>query len=934
VFSVIGNREYLQTGDGRTLKPEEKARQVIDAHLETAGWVIQDYQELNLGAALGVAVREFPLGRDSADYLLFVERKAVGVVEAKPVGTTLGGVSVQSDKYMKGIPDHVACIQKPLPISYETTGVETYFRDIRDPNSRSRRVFSFHKPETILDWVIEDRTLRGRLRDLPPLIEEGLRKCQIEAIDGLERSFAESRSRALIQMATGSGKTYAAVTSCYRLIKFGKAKRILFLVDRNNLGRQAYREFQQYKTPDDGRKFTELYNVQHLTSNTIDKVSRVCISTIQRIFSMLKDGDLDPENEERSGFELALADDRPREVRYNHKVPIGKFDFIITDECHRSIYNLWRQVLEYFDAFIVGLTATPSMQTLGFFNQNLVTEYPHERAVADGVNVDYDIYRIRTKITEKGSRVEAGLYVDKRDKLTRKKRWEVLDDDLEYEAKQLNHDIVAPDQIRTIIRVFKEKLFTEIFPGRKNVPKTIIFAKDDSHAEDILHIVREEFGKGNKFCKKITYKTTGEDTEHLIASFRNSYDPRIVVSVDMISTGTDIRPVECLLFMRDVKSRVYFEQMKGRGTRVISPTEMKSVTPDTSCKTHYVIVDAVGVTEHDKTDSRPLERKPYVSFEKLLEHVSVGKRDKDTLSSLASRLSRLDSGLGPEEKKEIEDAADGMGFSQLVNGLLDAIDPDIRRSRAAEMFDVDEPSDKQLDEATEALVKTACAPFDNPKLRQIIIKVKKRNEQTIDTVSKDSVLYAGYDEAAVKRAKEIVGSFKQFIDENKDELLALQIIYSTPYGQRNLTYEAIKELAEVLQKPPYSLTSKLLWDAYERIEKSRVHGAGARKLLTDIISLIRYALGKSEVLAPFYEGVEERFNDWLAEQERRGREFTTEQIEWLEMIRDHIAQSLSIEMDDFENVPFQHKGGIYRAHQIFGDDFQQVLQVLNEALVQ
>ncbi len=933
MFSDIGKREYLHTGDGKTLKPEEKARQNIDTLLATAGWVIQDYRELNLGAALGVAVREFPLGRDAADYLLFVERKAVGVVEAKPVGTTLGGVAIQSKKYMDNIPDYVACLQKPLPISYESTGVETFFRDIRDPESRSRRVFAFHRPATLQEWVSQEDTLRGRLQELPDLIETGLWNCQIDAITNLETSFSESKPRALIQMATGSGKTFAAVTSCYRLVKFAKAKRILFLVDRTNLGIKTYQEFQQYKTPDDGRKFTELYNVQHLKSNTIDKVSRVCISTIQRVYSMLRGEELDPENEEESQFEMALDGD-PRDVVYNPDIPIETFDFIITDECHRSIYNLWRQVLEYFDAFLIGLTATPSKQTLGFFKQNLVTEYSHERAVADGVNVDYDIYRISTQISEKGSKVEAKQYIDKRDKLTRKLRWEQLDEDLEYDSKQLDRDVVAPDQIRLIIKTFKDRLFTEIFPGRTHVPKTIIFAKDDSHAEDILHIVREEFGKGNEFCKKITYKTTGESPERLIASFRNSYNPRIVVSVDMISTGTDIKPVECLLFMRDVKSRVYFEQMKGRGTRVIPTTEMKSVTPDTSHKTHFVIVDAVGVTEHDKTDSRSLERKPYVSFEQLLNHIALGKRDEDSISSLASRLSRLDEKISSNDEKEMAKASDGRSLNDLVNGLLDAIDPDKHIEKAQEMFDVVEPDEGQQEAAKEALVKIGCKPFDRPKLRHILIEIKKRSEQTIDTISRDEVLYAGFNEASTERAKEIVSSFKNFIEENKDELLALQIIYSKPYGQRNLTYEAIKELAEVLQKPPYSLTSKLLWDAYERIEKSRVHGAGARKLLTDIISLIRYALGESEDLAPFYEGVEERFNDWLTEQERRGKEFTSEQLEWLEMIRDHVAQSLSIEIEDFENVPFQHKGGAYRAFQIFGEEFNRILEDLNEVLVQ
>ena len=361
------------------------------------------------------------------------------------------------------------------------------------------------------EFLSDEKTLRDKLQEMPPLITFGLKDCQIEAVTNLEKSFRDTRPRALIQMATGSGKTFTAISFVYRLIKHSNAKRVLFLVDRTNLGKQAMTEFSQYRTPDDGRKFTELYNVQHLSSNVIDPASRVCISTIQRLYSMLRgEIEMESEAEEQSLFDQDI-DGAPVDVCYNPFIPIETFDFIITDECHRSIYNLWRQVLEYFDAFIIGLTATPSKQTLGFFNQNLVMEYNHERAVADGVNVGYDVYRINTAITEKGSSVEAGFYIDKRDRLTRQVRWESLDEELKYEGRDLDRSVVAPDQIRTVIKTFKERLFTEIFPGRKTVPKTLMFAKDDSHAEDIVNIIREEFGQGDEFCKKITYKTMGRN---------------------------------------------------------------------------------------------------------------------------------------------------------------------------------------------------------------------------------------------------------------------------------------------------------------------------------------------------------------------------------------------------------------------------------------
>lgn len=940
-------RQFSLTTDKEDMKPEDRARQHIDQLLTKAGWVIQDREQMNLGASQGVAVREFPMSSGPTDYLLFVDRRAVGVIEAKKEGTTLSGVSEQTEKYLKGIPPTLLCHRKPLPFGYESTGVETFFRDLRDPDSRTRRVFAFHKPETLLQWIKQQRTLRDYLQTLPILEQQELRNCQIEAIANLEKSFAADRPRALIQMATGSGKTYTAVSFVYRLIKLAKAKRILFLVDRSNLGRQTLKEFQQYTTPDDGRKFTELYNVQHLTTNRIDEVSKVCITTIQRLYSMLKgDSDFDEENESESLFNLDSENQPAAEIEYNPNIPISTFDFIITDECHRSIYNRWRPVLEYFDAFIVGLTATPSKQTLGFFGQNLVTEYSHERAVADGVNVGYDVYRIQTEITEKGSEIDAGFYVDKRDKLTRKTRWELLDEEMEYSANQLDRDVVAPDQIRKVIQTFRDNLFTEIFPSRKHVPKTLIFAKNDSHAEDILHIVHEEFGKGNDFCKKITYRTTGDTAENLLASFRNSYNPRIAVTVDMVATGTDIKPLECIIFMRDIRSRIYFEQMKGRGTRTISSTDLHGVTPDTHHKTRFVIVDAVGVCENDKTDSRPLERKRSVPFDKLLESVMLGNRDPDTLTSLAGRLAQLDREIGDDERKRVTEVSGGLSLQRMIHTLFDAMDPDKDQQPIGLIASPTETlvpehirlllespaeslTEEQIQERADWLIMEACKPFDNPDLRNTLIDLKRQQEQTIDTVSQDNVTFAGFDQEAEAWAEQRVESFKQFIEENRNELTAIQILYSRPYGQRHLTYQQVQQLAEAIEKPPYRLTTAELWRAYEQLDQLKVKGAGPDKLLTDIISLVRFAIDDTATLEPYKETVNQRFQEWLNSQEK---EFSEEQLAWLEMIKDHIATSLHVEIDDFEYTPFQAKGGAIRAYDLFGDALDTILEALNDRL--
>ena len=929
------------------MNPEEKARQNIDRLLTAAGWTIQDREQMDLGESQGVAVREYPMSSGFADYLLFINRRAVGVIEAKPEGTTLSGVSEQTEKYLTGVPALLPVYRSPLPFGYESTGVETFFRDLRDPNSRPRPVFAFHQPGTLLKWIQQPLTLRYNLQIPPALEKQGLRDCQIEAITNLEKSFAADHPRALIQMATGSGKTYTAVNLAYRLIKFAGAKRVLFLVDRSNLGRQTLKEFQQYITPDDGRKFTDLYNVQHLTTNRIDEVSKVCITTIQRLYSMLKgDSDFDEEKESKSLFNGDSGDQPAAEVEYNPKIPISTFDFIITDECHRSIYNRWRPVLEYFDAFIVGLTATPSKQTFGFFNQNLVTEYPHERAIADGVNVGYDVYRIKTEIAEDGSTIPPGFYVDKRDKLTRRTRWELLDEEMEYSANQLDRDVVAPDQIRKVIQTFRDNLFTEIFRGRKHVPKTLIFAKDDAHAEDILEIVRSVFEKGNDFCKKITYRTTGDTTESLLASFRNSYNPRIAITVDMVATGTDIKPLECIIFMRNVRSPVYFEQMKGRGTRTISSTDLQVVTPDAHNKTHFVIVDAVGVCENDKTDSRPLERKRSLPFDQLIEAVALGDRDPDTLTSLAGRLARLDREIGDDGQKRITEVSGGISLRRMILSLFDAMDPDINQQSIGLIASptatpipenirllLESPAEsltqEQIQERAAWLIGEACQPFDNPDLCDTLIDLKKQQEQTIDTVSQDNITFAGFDQESKARAEQRVESFKQFIEDNRDELTAIQIIYSKPYGQRHLTYQQVQQLAQAIEKPPHHFTTAELWGAYERLDQSKVKGAAPDKLLTNIISLVRFAIGDAPTLEPYKETVDQRFQAWLSNQEK---EFSEEQMAWLEMIRDHIATSLRIEIDDFEDVPFQAKGGAIKVYQLFGDSLDTILEALNEGL--
>ncbi len=922
--------------------PEALARLNIDRQLTAAGWLVQDAKDMNIHASRGVVVREFKLKAGYADYLFYVDGKSLGIGEAKPEGHTLTGVEVQSSKYTLGLPDNLPAWRRPLPFAYESTGVVTQFTNALDPDARSREVFTFHRPEELLRLVQLEMQLRGRLRAMPPIITEGLWAVQAQALAGLEESLYHSLLRALLQMATGSGKTYTAASASYRLIKFAKAHRILFVVDRNNLGRQTLNEFQQYQSPYTRRNFTEEYVVQHLTRNAIDPAAKVVITTIQRLYSMLKgEPDYQEENEEESLFEATSPlIKEPLPVVYNPAIPIETFDFIIIDECHRSIYNLWRQVLEYFDAFLIGLTATPSPQTLGFFSGNLVQDYSHQRAVADGVNVGYDVYRIRTQISESGAtlRREPGFMVPLRDRRTLKKRLAELEDDLTYTASQLNIDVVSMPQLRLVIQTFRDRLFTEIFPGRRIVPKTLVFAKNDLHADDIVKVIREAFGKGADFCVKITSKTTGEKPEVLLQQFRNSFAPRIAVTVDMIATGTDVKPIECLFFLRNVNSVAYFEQMKGRGVRVIDHDSLKAVSGEqTPPKTRFVIVDAVGVCERDKTQSKPLDRKPSVSFADVLKLAGQGVVHADVVSTLAARLARLAREVTAEQAAEIAATA-GRPLETLTGDLLTALDPDRNAAQARELFNLPpeaEPDEAQLDTAEQEAMQTALKPFTDPALRKLLVEIKARLEQVIDEVTPDTLLGAHFDAAARLKAQTVMGELRTFCTEHRDEIEALQLLYQKPH-RSGLRYRQVRELAKQLNRPPFHIdparpdSVAQLWRLQRQAEPDQTQGEA--RSLVDLIALVRHALHPGEPVIPVRTDIEARYREWLADQMGRGVDFTPEQRAWLDMIKDHIVTSLAIAREDFQDTPFAEQGGLGKVYQLFEEKLDTVLEDLNERL--
>ena len=936
-----------------SLTPEQHARLDIDEQLEACGWVVQDSRSAAVAAAQGVAVREVSTTAGRADYVLYADRQAVGVIEAKRVGSTLTGVEYQTRKYRFSFPDELPAsdVDGALPFGYESTGAETRFTSELDPVPVSRRVFTFHRPETLARWHEDYVDGRGAgLRASVPLLPaldgnaavSHLWPAQEEAIRNLEQSFKDNRPRALIQMATGSGKTFTAANVCYRLLRYAGAQRILFLVDRANLGRQALREFQGFATPDDGRKFTELYNVRHLTSSRLDMAdeaaTKVHICTVQRLHSILRGDDgFDEAFDEESGF--ATAPPEPVDVFYNPSVPIESYDLIIIDECHRSIYGVWRQVLEYFDAFLVGLTATPGMQTLGFFDQNLVMEYGHAQAVADRVNVDFDVFRIRTAITESGGMVPAEFVTEFRDRGTRKRRWQMIDRDVDYGADELDKGVVAPDQIRTVVRTFRDSL-PAMFPDRirrgdgplRHVPKTLIFAKDDGHADDIVKIVRQEFKLSSEGAVKITYRSgdAGNKPEELLAQFRTSYETRIAVTVDMIATGTDVKPIECVVFMRMVRSRNFFEQMKGRGVRVIDSDQLRTVTPDAAAKDRFVIVDAVGVTEAELHDTMPMERQRTVGLDKLLNQIGLGSTDPDVVSSVASRLARMNQRMTTPDREEVERVA-GMGLADLVRDMVDALDVDRQYEAATAAAGGNEPTAEQIEAAGKEMIREAVEPLaGNAALREKLIDVRRSYEQMIDTASKDRVVSGQFSKEAADRARAQVESWRQFIDDNKDEITALQVLYSQPYSG-GLSYADIKALANEIARPPHRWTPDTLWQAYETLDASKVRGSGHR-VTTDLVSLVRYTLGEANVLVSYPDLVSERFETWLLQQSNAGRAFTHEQAAFLALIKDRIATNLGIQPRELMAPPFSAQGGLGKARQLFGPNLDALLEELTVAL--
>ncbi|MEU6355643.1 DEAD/DEAH box helicase family protein [Streptomyces sp. NPDC047072] len=974
--AVAERARLLDNAEQASREPltEVQVRKRLDEMLAAAGWDVQNAgADQNLHAqgdwrGNGVAVREVTTAKGRADYALYVDRKLVGVIEAKREGADLSAAEGQADRYA----DHLTSAQErlnawrtPLPFRYVSDGGETRFRSTLDPDSRTRRIFSFHQPRTLARWMrqadedMQAPSYRARLRDrMPELDERPLRPAQIKAVRGVEDSVAYGKgqqgmgqSRSLVQMATGAGKTFTAVTFSYRMIKHARAERVLFLVDRNNLGAQAFAEFENFKTPDTDRKFADLYNVQRLGAEGMLPSSKVVISTVQRLYMELTGVSLPNADRDADGEDVSYDVDVPGgiEVGYNATIPPEAFDLIIVDECHRSIYGKWRSVLEYFDAPIVGLTATPVAQTFGYFNGNLVSEYSYQEAVADRVNVDFSVYEIETRITAEGGVIARGT-IPVRDRRTRRQRYEDIAEDIEYGAKQVGVGVISKDQLRTVVQTFHDRLFTEIFPERAKhdkatgalrwdemyVPKTLVFAKNDNHAEEIVEVIRDVFGKGNDFCAKIT--SAASNAAERLANFRNLPQMRIAVTVDMIATGTDVKPLECLLFLRDVKSWAYFEQMKGRGARTLTLTEFEKVTPGVGPKTRFVIVDAVGVTKKPKIDAAPLERHTdkQISLEKLLRKTAANTIEEEEVSTLAARLAKLDIQMTGEERAEVARLSGGRELKDIVQKMVKAVSAD-------EQLDAREAAERagrNPERAVRDLIEEAIKPLAaQPALRSRLLEMRRAKDILYDENGVDELLRAGGVVDDKEAATETVRSWRQYIDDNRDKIAAMSLAFSAGSDVRpGDAMRQLKDVARSIARPPRAWTPDRLWRSYEQLGEATLDEVRRRHTAADLLSLLRYELaGGAERGAPaprpYAELVEERYAAWIARQEQMGTRFTERQRWWLDRIAVATAGSVRFDTADLDYDPFAKRNGTDGFLAEFGETrAEQIIEELDREL--
>ena len=857
------------------MKPEEKARVIIDRMFEEAGWKVVDRDKYapNMTA---VAIKEgLMVGNREADYLLFLNGKAVGVLEAKRIETDINSdiVQEQARLYTRSCPKWCQAWfpNIPLPLAYVANSRDLMFYDTRKSDSEFEYCKKIHTPKEVKKLLgLEDDYV-----GLPTLSSKGLRACQYEAITQLEQSFRIGENRALMVLATGAGKTYTACLAAYRMLAFTPMKRILFLVDRNNLGKQAETEFGTFRLTENGDPFNTIFTVNRLKSSSVPTDSNVVISTIQRLFSLLKGDEItdnDEDDEEIEDKEIILPE--------NPNLPSDFFDMIIIDECHRSIYGNWQKVLNYFSkAKLIGLTATPVPETKAFFNGNIIVNYTLEKSIVDGVNVDCRVYRIKTQATENGGAILEGDKVKRETCYTGQVQTISNQETKNYTREELNRSIINPAQIKLILETYRNAVYTEMFtdPQREAnldyLPKTLIFALNENHATNIVQIAKEVFGHNdNRFVQKITY--SAGDSNELIRQFRNDKDFRIAVTCTLVATGTDMKPLEVVMFMRDVASEPLYVQMKGRGVRTIGDEQLRNVTPNAYSKDCFFLVDAVGVTEHEKVITSPSEgaTSKLMSLKELLEKITHGNVSDDYLRLLASRLSRISHKCEEKDRKKFISLA-YISMMDIASNIFDALE----QGSLPEYVNVNEPNTTR-----KALVHNIA---NHPDAREFLLIL---NAGFIETLmpGEDTLISKGFSQ---EEAQTTTSAFEAYCEEHKDEIEALRIIYNNQ-GEP-LTYEILKDLENKLKFASNKFNTSLLWNSYAIINPQMVKHSSTKEekeALTNIIQLVRYAFHQIERLESLYPSASQRFNLWCGQNQRP---LTEEQIGVMQQVFSYIASN-------------------------------------------
>lgn len=891
---------------GTTMTPEEKARQKIDQWFAEAGWKVinrEDYEP----TSTAVAIREGLLkGNLEADYFLFINGKAVGVLEAKreDIDALSDKVCAQAALYAKSVPHIYQTYQNPLPFIFTSNGKDLYFCDFRKQEQSFKQIMAIPTPYDL----VKQLGISDYFAGLPTLQKKGLRDCQYEAVTELEKSFRSGQNRALMVLATGAGKTYTACLAAYRLLSYTPMRRILFLVDRNNLGKQAEGEFGTFRLTENGDAFNTIFTVNRLRSLSIPSDSNVIISTIQRLFSFLK-GDTIDDDDEDEGNEPAEEIILPP----NPNLPHDYFDLIIIDECHRSIYGNWRKVLEYFDtARLVGLTATPVPETMAFFNNNRIVNYTLEKSIVDGVNVDCRVYRIRTQVTENGGAILKGEKVKEETRYTGDIKTIFNKEAKTYTSKELNRSVINPAQIKLVLSTYRDVVYTELFndPQREAnfdwLPKTLIFALNETHATNIVQIAKEVFGRtDDRFVQKITY--SAGDSNELIRQFRNDKDFRIAVTCTLVATGTDIKPLEVVMFMRDVESLPLYIQMKGRGVRTIGDEQLRNVTPNAFSKDCFFLVDAVGVTEHEKTIPTAADEPTTktITLKELLERISHGYLPDEYLQRLAATLSRIYNKADNSQRNEFTRLAHD-DMKELASRIYDALD----NNPLPPFININEPNNER---------KGLVAPLANhANARRYLLILSAGFVNTL-MPGEDTLISKGF---SIEEAQDTTEAFEEFCREHTDEIEALRIIYNNE-GEP-ITYSMLKDLENKLKMANNHFTSKQLWNSYAILNPNSVRRSTTKEesdALTNIIQLVRYAFRQIERLDSVVTTSKQYFNLWLGQNQR---EITDKQREVISRIVDYIASNGACTVKDIREDDATHAAQMIRA---FGN-----MQKANDAL--